>query len=381
MKILYVATVRSHVGQFHVDYLKKLKELGAEIHAAYRDNSEDKPGLDLSAIDEVFEIPFQRSPFKADNIKAYFKLKKVIDSGHYDLVHCHTPVGGIITRLAARNARKKGTKVVYTAHGFHFFNGASKKNWLLYYPIEKFFSRFADAIITINNEDYKRAKKFKCKNVFLVHGVGVDINIFHIHTDEEIKQLREEYNLNGKYIMIYPANLDSNKNQTMVINMAAEIKKNCPDLGFVILMPGQPILKERLENMAEVKGVSENCIFMGYRRDIDKLVGLSDVMISASKREGLPVCIMEAMATGKPIVCTNVRGNNDLVAPNMNGYLCEIDDFEAMAEYVIKLYRNKELRIEMGLYGRKMIENEYCTEAINFKLLNIYKGLIDNDLK
>src|SRR5699024_6893695 len=111
----------------------------------------------------------------------------------------------------------------------------------------------------------------------------------------------------------------------------------------------------------------------------DKLVGLSDVMISASKREGLPVCIMEAMATGKPIVCTNVRGNDDLVVPNRNGYLCEIDDFEAMAKYVVNLYSNKELRLEMGLYGRKMIENEYCTDAINAKLLSIYGVLCDID--
>ena len=132
MKILYVATVRSHVGQFHVDYLKKLKELGAEIHAAYRDNSEDKPGLDLSVIDRAFEIPFQRSPFKIDNIRSYFKLKKIIDSENYDLIHCHTPVGGIITRLAARHARKKGTKVVYTAHGFHFYEGAGKKLSLIH---------------------------------------------------------------------------------------------------------------------------------------------------------------------------------------------------------------------------------------------------------
>lgn len=377
MKILYVATVRSHIGQFHVDYLKKLKELGAEIHAAYRDNSADKPGLDLSVIDRVFEIPFQRSPFKVDNIKAYFKLKKVIDSGEYDLIHCHTPVGGIITRLAARNARKKGTKVVYTAHGFHFFDGASKKNWLLYYPIEKFFARFADAIITINNEDYERAKKFKCKNVFLVHGVGVDINKFHIYTDEEIKWLREEYCLIGKYIMVYPANLDSNKNQTMVINMAAEIKKNYPDVDFVILMPGQPILKESLENMAETKGVSENCIFMGYRRDIDKLVGLSDVMISTSKREGLPVCVMEAMAEGKPIVCTKVRGNEDLVIPGENGYLCRVDDVKTMTQNIMELYKNKKRRSEMGDKSRKIIEKEYSTNTINAKLLAIYESLCD----
>lgn len=196
MKVLCVATVRSHIGQFHVNFLNELKKRSAEVHAAYKNNSADKQGLDLSVIDEVFEILFQRSPFKADNIKAYFKLKKVIDSGHSDLVHCHTLMGGIITRLVARNTRKKELRLCTLRKDFIFLM-APEKNWLLYYMIEKFSSRFSDAIITINNEDYERAKKFKCKNVFLFHGGGVDINIFHIHTDEKIKQLREEYNLNG----------------------------------------------------------------------------------------------------------------------------------------------------------------------------------------
>lgn len=376
MKILYVATVRSHVGQFHVDYLKKLKELGAEIHAAYRDNSEDKPGLDLSVIDRAFEIPFQRSPFKIDNIRSYFKLKKIIDSENYDLIHCHTPVGGIITRLAARHARKKGTKVVYTAHGFHFYEGAGKKNWLIYYTLEKMFAKMADAIITINKEDYERAKSFKCKNVFLVHGVGVDINKFHVYDERKAQEIKARYGYSTKYIMVYPADLSVRKNQTMLVDVASRMKERNPGLDFVILMPGQPIMKEALEQKAAENGVSENCLFMGYRRDINDLVAMSDVMVSSSKQEGLPVCVMEAMAEGKPIVCTKVRGNEDLVIPGENGYLCNVNDVEAMADYILQLSMDREKRMKMGAKSRRMIEGEYCTEVINEKLLCIYKKLL-----
>ena len=138
MKVLFVATVRSHIGQFHMPFIRELKAHGVEVDAAFRDNSADKPGLDLSAIDKTFEVSFERQPLRPDNIKAYKTLKKVIDSNNYDAIHCHTPMGAVIARLAAKGARKKGTKVIYTAHGFHFFKGAPFKNWLFFYPVEKY---------------------------------------------------------------------------------------------------------------------------------------------------------------------------------------------------------------------------------------------------
>ena len=141
MKVLFVATVRSHIGQFHMPFIKELKSRGCQVHAAFKDNSADKPGLDLSAVDKVYEVPFSRSPYSPDNIRAYKMLKKIIDENNYDAVHCHTPMGAVVARFASIDARKKETKVIYTAHGFHFYKGASKKNWLLFYPVEKYLSR------------------------------------------------------------------------------------------------------------------------------------------------------------------------------------------------------------------------------------------------
>lgn len=139
MKVLFVATVRSHIGQFHMPFIRELKAHGAQVDAAFKDNSADKPGLNLSAIDKTFEVPFERQPLRPDNIKAYKTLKKVIDSNNYDAIHCHTPMGAVIARLAAKGARKKGTKVIYTAHGFHFFKGAPLKNWLFFILLKSIF--------------------------------------------------------------------------------------------------------------------------------------------------------------------------------------------------------------------------------------------------
>ena len=135
-----------------------LHEYNCEVHVAARDNLAEKNGLKLDFAEKVFDVPFSRSPKSKDNIKAYKQLKKIIDEGQYDVIHCNTPMGGIVTRLAARKARKNGTKVFYTAHGFHFYKGAPKKNWIVFYPIEKFFANhYTDKLITITNEDYDLA--------------------------------------------------------------------------------------------------------------------------------------------------------------------------------------------------------------------------------
>lgn len=149
MKVLFVATVRSHIGQFHIPFIRELVRRGCRVEAAFKDNSADKPGLDLSGIARTYEVPFSRSPYSVDNLKAYQVLKKIIDEGRYDAIHCHTPMGAVVTRLAARDARKRGTKVIYTAHGFHFYNGAARKNWLLFYPVEKALAKDTDCLITL----------------------------------------------------------------------------------------------------------------------------------------------------------------------------------------------------------------------------------------
>lgn len=337
MKILFVATVRSHIGQFHMPFIRALKAAGHEVHAAYKDNSADKAGLDLSDIDQVFEIPFERSPYKPQNIAALKQLKKVIDDGNYDVIHCHTPMGGVLTRLAAINARKRGTRVFYTAHGFHFYKGVSKKNWLFFYPVEKLLAKYTDVLITINQEDYDLAtsRKFAAGKIVKVNGVGVDLSRFSPITDEEHTSARNEYGFSDKqFVMLYAADLSVRKNQPMIFRALVRLKNELPNL--LVLMPGQPILKDEYEKQCAQLGISDMVEFMGYRRDIDKLLAACDCVISSSRQEGLPINLIEAAARGRYIIASDVRGNADVVKQSGYGALVPLDDDQAMAEEIKK---------------------------------------------
>lgn len=375
MKVLFVATVRSHIGQFHMPFIRELKSRGVEVHAAYKDNSADKPGLDLSAIDRVFEVPFERQPLRLENIKAYFVLKKIINENNYDAIHCHTPMGAVIARLAARKARKKGTKVIYTAHGFHFFAGASRKNWLLFYPVEKYLSKFTDCLITINQEDYDLAtsKQFRAKKICKVHGVGVELDRFHYTDEDEKSKLREEYGYSpDDFIMIYPANLVHEKNHSMLFDSLQIIVRETNDVKLIL--PGQPICVDEYKKVLLDMGLIDYVDFLGYRRDIEKLVGLSDISVSPSKREGLPVNLIEAMAIGNAIVATDVRGNNDLVEDGVNGYLVKVGDSETMAQRILELIGDRDKLSAFGRASHARVE-VFSTDSVNREMTDIYSEL------
>lgn len=375
MKILFVATVRSHIGQFHMPFIRELKARGVEVHAAFKDNSADKPGLDLSAIDKTFEVPFERWPLRPNNIKAYRELKKIIDGNGYDAVHCHTPMGAVITRLAAKSARKKGTKVIYTAHGFHFFKGASIKNWMFFYPVEKYLSKYTDCLITINSEDCELAhkKKFRAGKIYKVHGVGVELDKFKAVDADEKARLRAEYGYDGDtFIMIYPADLSVRKNQPMLFDALQKIAEK--NKNVKLLLPGQPIRLEEYKRMISERGIADNVEFLGYRRDINNLVGLSDLSVASSFQEGLPINIIEAMAMGNAIVATDVRGNNDAVEDGVNGYLVPVGDSDLMAEKILELMNDREKLRTFGENGLDMVK-DFSTENVNREMLTIYGNL------
>lgn len=375
MKVLFVATVRSHVGQFHMPFIKRLKELGFTVDAAYRDNSADKQGLDTSAIDNVFEVPFSRSPYSADNIKAYKVLKKILEENDYDAVHCHTPMGAVVTRLAAKSLRKKGLKVIYTAHGFHFYNGASKFNWLAFYNVEKYLAKFTDCLITINQEDYNLAKAdfTATKKILYVPGVGVDLSEFAPKTNEQKLALRKEYGYDeNAFIMIYPADFCERKNQMMLLK-ALQIAKQKHD-NVKLLLPGLQTYMEECKQFVKDNDLTDNVEFMGYRRDIYKLDALADISVSSSRQEGLPINLIEAMALGNPIIASDVRGNNDLVVDGKNGYLIELNDSQTMADRIIELIENPSKIDELGAESLKLV-GQYGVDAVLDNMVEVYKSL------
>ena len=354
MKVLLTATVQSHICQFHKPLVEMLHAHGCEVHAAAKDNLAEKNGLKLDFVEQVFDVPFARSPKSPDNILAYKQLKRIIDEGNYDVVHCNTPMGGIVTRLAAREARKQGTKVFYMAHGFHFYKGAPKKNWIVFYPIEKFFANhYTDKLITITAEDYKLAReKFRCE-VVRIHGVGVDEKRYYPVDKEEQLRLREELGFTpAQKILLCVGELLPNKNQKMAIHAMREVVKTYPDAQ--LLLAGNGPEKENLEAEINACGLERNVKLLGYCTYLEKYQRITDVLLACSHREGLPLNLVEAMLTGNPVVASVNRGHRELIRDGENGYLAR--DEAQMAQSVIALLSDSQLQSRVGNQSRMFAE-------------------------
>lgn len=245
----------------------------------------------------------------------------------------------------------------------------------MFYPIERYLSKFTDCLITINEEDYETAinNGFKAKKIYKVNGVGVNLSKFKPVSDEEKSLLRLKYGFNDNdFIMIYPADFCDRKNQSMIFEVMTILLSKHNNIK--LLLPGLLDNAGEYIEMATEMGIADNVMFMGYRRDMENLIALSDVSVSTSRQEGLPINIVEAMAVGNPITATDVRGNNDLVENSKNGYLVELNDSKAMAEKLLYLYDHREL---IGQFGEVSINKaqEYSEDAVVPRMVEIYKDL------
>ena len=367
-KVLFVATVTKHINAFHIPYLRWFKSHGYEVHVA----SSGKEKIEFC--DKHYDIPFQRFPFKLENFNAYKQLKNIISENNYEIIHCHTPVGGVLTRLAAKKSRDKGTKVIYTAHGFHFFKGASIINWLIYYPLEKFLSKYTDCIITMNMEDYDIAlKNFKAKKTIYTHGIGLDEDKFDLClNDKEKKKIREDLGLSiNDFILIYVAELSKRKNQDMILNVMSQLKNKS---NIKLLLVGNGPYEKKYNDFIRENNMEDTVRLLGYRTDVPSLMQISNIAISTSRQEGLPVNVMEAMKAGITEIVTNCRGNRDLVKNGQNGYIVELNQEKELKEKILNLYENTELVNEMGKNAITMVE-PYTLKNVIEELSYVYTNL------
>ncbi len=367
-KVLFVATVDYHFKAFHLPYLKWFKEQGWEVHVAASGS------LDLPYVDKKFTIPIQRFPFHRGNVRAYRELKERINENHYKLIHCHTPTGGALGRLAARKARGHGTKVLYTAHGFHFFHGAPLLNWLIYYPIEKILSRMTDCLITINEEDFQTAlrHRFKADQIKHVHGVGVNTDRFHPISPEEKRRLRAMFGYQEQDVLLfYAAEFNKNKHQQLLIKALAKIKDQIPEAKLLLAGDGPLLLG--CKQLAAQLGVEQMVEFLGFRQDIEQLLKISDLAVASSLREGLPVNIMEAMACGLPVVASDNRGHRELVDQDQNGWLVEKEDVDEFAHRIKLITTNRDLMKQFGAFGQKKVNTFYSLQKVHREMNAVYQ--------
>lgn len=368
-KVLFVSHT-ANFSKFNRPFMRWFKENGYGVD--YTSMGEEA----VFDCDNHYEVPFSRFPFSFGNIKAYIQLKKRINDGDYCLVHCHTPVGGVVARLASRDARKNGLKVVYTAHGFHFYKGAPLINWILYYPIEKILSRYTDALVTINTEDYNNAisHKFKAKNIYKINGVGVDLSRFKAVNLEEKSQLRRKYGYSDKeYILIKVAELNVNKSQNFLINQIVELKKDIPNIKLLLVGTGE--YEDKYKELVEKLKIKENVDFLGYRKDVENLYVISDICTSASAREGLPINIIEAMACGLSIVCSVNRGHVELIEDKENGFLYNWCDAGGFRNCIKQLYNDHKMSRNIGEKNSRIVEKYSQQNAIS-EMSNIYIKLL-----
>ena len=373
-KILLVATVQSHIAQFHQPLIDWLTNNVYTDDVAARDNLDTKPNLRLSVSGEIHDIPFSRSPFSPKNFAAYKALKRLIDGGGYDVVHCNTPVGGVLTRIAANAKRRSGElTVVYEAHGFHFFRGGPKLNWLLWYPVEKLFSRYTDVLITINKMDYALAKeKFHAGRVEHIPGVGLDLSRFESATRES--NIKEEFALSDKAKIVFSVGeLNKNKNHSVIIRAL----KLLNDLDIHYFLAGNGPLRDELGRLAEELGIEENVHFLGYRRDIPSLLKNADVYVFPSRREGLGMASIEAMSAGLPIVTSNRHGINDYSENGKTGFKYDPDDADGFAKGIRTILSDGELRARMGEYNKEL-SKQFTIDASMARMSEIYGEIFNN---
>lgn len=351
-KVLVVCTTDSMIFNFLIPHIKKLQEAGYIVECAC-----SKTGFYIEELQQnyklkVHEMPFSRSPLRIKNLVSFLKLKKLVEAGNYDIIQCHEPVGGLMGRTIGKICDKT---VHYTAHGFHFFKGAPLKNWLIYFSVEKWLSKYTDLLITINKEDYNTAieRNFKAKRIELINGIGIDLNKFTPQNVEIKKQLRTEYGYGeNEFILIYAGELSYRKHQDLLIDVVGLLKTEIPNIK--LLLAGDGAFLNKFKKQVDELGINQNVEFLGYRKDISKLMLMSDVAVSSSRQEGLPVNVMEAMATGLPLVVTDCRGNSDLVTDDMNGNVIKMDDVDGFCKSIKQLYYSEELREK---YRRNSLEN------------------------
>lgn len=372
-KALIVTTISGFLPQFEMNDVRILQEYGYEIH--YASNfcnpvySFDKEELKKKGI-RLHHIDIAKSPFAiGKNFKALHQLRKLITEENITLVHCHNPMGGVVGRLAAGSVKNK-PYTIYTAHGFHFYKGAPLLNWLLYYPAEKFLAHKTDYIITINKEDYDRAKKFRLKkngDVARIHGVGVDTTRFSKRPEAEVFKRKQLGIPENAFHIVTAAELNTNKNQKIIIEAIAELGKR--DIYYSICGKGPNA--ENLEELIRENHLESQVKLLGYRTDMEEILQTADCFAFPSIREGLGIAAVEALACEVPLIVADNRGTREYTNDGYNGIVCNAGSMLSFEKAIERLYSDKEYRLQLTVGCRKIAER-FSKEATGEMMRLIY---------
>lgn len=379
-KILQVSAVATTMDKQLRPLIEASIEAGYEVHLA----CDDDGYLEKLRKDGFIthQIHFDRKINIRSNIKSIIELYKLMKFYKYDIVHVHTPVASILGRVAAKLAKIK--HIVYTAHGYYFHEGMSKKEYNFYYNIEKYFAKLATEYLLLQSkEDYELSvnKKFKSKYRIIHLGNGVDIkNKFNPnkYSDKQIIELKKSLGIRERdFVICFIGRFVKEKG---IIELVAAFQRLQKEKNYVkLLLIGDLNESEREQGISKFIDdwkKNENIIFTGVRSDIPELLLASDIFVLPSYREGLPRSIVEAMAMKRPVIATNIRGCREQVIDYQTGFLVEKKEIDALFKRILELLRNKDLRISFGDKARKVAELDYNEEKVLDKQIELFDSLL-----
>ena len=358
--------------QFLVPHIRNLAEHGYEVDIACSNVSghiEVIRNKLKNCVKVVYTVQLRRSPFSCANIRGYREIKKIIDSGNYDIIWTNEPVMGTVTRLAARKTRRNGTRIVYMVHGFHFYQGAPTVNWLTIYPIERLLAFLTDYIITVNQEDYVRARRFPVKHVYHIQGIGADTDRLQKETvDQNIRSKLEIPR--DAFLILSVGELNANKNQRVIIEALSILQ----DRNIYYVLCGSGKNRRSLQEQAQKNHLEKNIHFIDYRRDIVNFYDQADVFALPSYREGLPIALLEAMYCGVVPVTSDIRGARDIMQDGVTGIICDPEDSSAFADAIKKLKEDSSFREQCAENSKKAVK-PYLFSLVRDKVLQIFEEI------
>lgn len=377
-KVLMLASVASMIDQFNMPNIELMQKMGYEVHvacnfikgntcSAQRIRALLETFSDMQVIWHQWDCPRDLSS-AVKCYQAYRQLRQLTSQYQFVWLHCHSPIGGALARIAAW---RRGIRVIYTAHGFHFYKGAPWKNWLLYYPVEKLLAYCTHELVTINKEDYAFAKKnLKAKKICHIPGVGIDVDQFAVRKPQGVKEFRRKYRIpEHALVLLSVGELNEGKNHRMVIHALASLPRQ--DVYYCIC--GQGDLRGELEQFAASQGVGGRIRMLGYQEDMPKIYQSADIFVFPSVREGMPVALMEAMASGLPCIVSDIRGSRELV-DEAGGMRFSLKQPKQLILALEQMLEDGQLRAACGAYNRRKV-GSYSREAVQKRMYRIYQDI------
>lgn len=335
-KALIITTVSGFLPQFELSDVNILQELGFEVH--YASNFKQpayKKRCNFSKLGiQTHPISIRKSPLNIwGNFLAFLQLRKLMNQEEFALIHCHNPMGGVLARIATIGLKGRRPWLIYTAHGFHFYRGASLWNWIFYYTAERILAHRTDCLITINHEDLKVAKGFRLrKNGFVacIPGVGVDIVRFQADSG---RLTRQQLHIPEQALFILSVGeLNENKNHVAILKAMKQLRDST--IFYGICGTGTPGYQRKLLDLANEWGLENQFRLFGYQEKIEDYLHLADIFAFPSYREGLGIAALEAMAAGCPLITADNRGTREFMIDGCTGIMVPPEDIHGFAKAI-----------------------------------------------